>query len=96
MGKTYSNQQMISHLSRKGFKPVEGHHHFLFFHHDGKRTAVKTKVSHSKKVEYGGNLLSAVRKQVLLDSNNQLCRLLDCPMSVEEYVKILIDKGVEL
>jgi hypothetical protein len=77
-------------LENKGFVPEQRDHSFFFLHINGRKSSVRTKVSHGSK-EYGANLLSLVARQLHL-STAQLDDFLDCPLSHEEYVKILKDK----
>jgi hypothetical protein len=66
----------------------------LFWLYDGeKKTSVKTWVSHGLS-EYGDNLLAQVRKQLCLDTKTQLLELVECPLSQQEYLRILVQKRV--
>lgn len=83
-------------LPKKGFTKTEEGHHIYFHHHfNGKATGAYTYISHSRKIsDYSGRLLTDVRKQLELDSNKDVCDLVNCPMSEEEYNKILKQKGL--
>ncbi|MCW7072112.1 MAG: hypothetical protein OCU12_07300 [Methanophagales archaeon] len=90
-------RKIDSALRRKGFvkngfvKNEKKHHIFYFLYVDGKKTQIRTKLSHSSK-EYNDNLLSAIRKQLKFDSIKELEGFINCPISEDEYVRMLIDK----
>ncbi|GEM_PF-5255341 len=63
----------------------------------GESTHIFVPVSHSKKTEYAfgsGGLLNQVKHEVGLRTNAELRRLLECPMSFEDYVQVLEQRGV--
>jgi hypothetical protein len=79
-------------LLSKGFRYSDTHHRYLILHVGEKRTAIRTYVSHN--LEYGDSLLGQVRKQLHLSSRDDVLRLVDCPMSGDEYVAHLRDQGL--
>jgi hypothetical protein len=83
-----------SALKNKGFEPTEGDHHFfVYITLEGKKTAVRTKTSHTPKMkDISDNLLAQMAKQCRL-SKNDFSRLLDCPLDREAYENILKDNG---
>ncbi|WP_438316143.1 hypothetical protein [Sporosarcina sp. FA9] len=81
-----------SSLEKKGLKLKETHHHMYTFYVDGKKTSIRTRLSHGKK-EYDDHLLGQMAKQLKV-SKDQLLNFIDCPMSFEDYKKVLIDNGV--
>lgn len=83
-----------SGLKDKGFEQTEGDHHFfVYMTVEGKKTSVRTKTSHTPKMkDIPDNLLSQMAKQCKL-SKNDFFRLLDCPLSREEYEAILKEQG---
>ncbi len=85
-------RQIESALLSKGFKIEETHHEYFWFHYNGKRTHIKTRISHGK-IEYSANLISAIKKQLKLSSKKEIEDLLNCPMSGNDYIKILLQKG---
>lgn len=85
-------KEMLSALQRKGFVPASGDHAFLFLHVGGKKTSVRTMVSHGRG-EYGDGLLKQVARQLWL-SNAELDQLLDCPLTTEKYVDLLVENGI--
>jgi len=92
MSQPFTGKELSKSLTKKGFKEANSHHHFYFLYVDGKKTSIRTKVSHGSKT-YCGNLLSAVKKQLHL-SGGQLTDLVKCPMSEEEYIEHLKDKDL--
>lgn len=79
-------------LLAKGFQVEQTHHEYFWFYYNGKRTHIKTRISHGKK-EYGSNLISAIKKQLKLQSKQQIEDLLNCPMSEEDYIELLLSNG---
>ena len=85
-------RKICSALKKKGFEPEESHHTFFWFYYNGLRTHIKTRISHGNE-EYEDSLLSAMKKQLQLDSMNDLEDLINCPMSQMDYIKQLHDKN---
>jgi hypothetical protein len=81
-------------LQEKGFAKVEGdHHYFVYLARDGRKTRARTKTSHSPKVkDIADNLLGQMARQCMLTKPDFL-KLVDCPMSREEYERKLTDRG---
>lgn len=82
-------------LLEKGFKKTErDHHYFIYYTQDGKKTAIKTKTSHTKKMkDIPDNLLSQMAKQCNLRKSDFL-DLVDCPLSQDKYEQILQEKDI--
>ena len=80
-------------LLSKGFRSADTHHRYLVFHVADKPTSIRTHVSHSRP-DYGDNLLSKVQKQLHLPTKRDLLDLVDCPMSGEDYLKLLQEQGL--
>ena len=78
-------------LTSKGFKEKQGDHTFYFLYAGDKKTSVHTKISHGRK-EYGANLLSQMSKDLHL-TNKQFGQLIECPLSHEDYIQVLVDHG---
>lgn len=84
-----------SSLLRKGFARGDKHH--TYFHHkfQGRATGVYTYLSHTKKLrDITKDLLTAIRKQLKLDTNAQVADLANCPMDADQYNSILREKGL--
>ncbi|WP_424359934.1 hypothetical protein [Methanocella sp. MCL-LM] len=82
-------KKIITSLEKKGFVASESDHVMLFLYVDNKKTNIHTKISHGSR-EYGDSLLNMVKKELKLESRNQLDDLINCPMSSEEYLGILV------
>ena len=84
-----------SALLSKGFQESQNdHHYFIYFTKDGKKTTAKTKTSHTKKMkDIPDNLLSQMAKQCHL-KKAQFLDLVDCPLSQDQYEKILQNEGI--
>ncbi len=81
-------------LARKGFEREETHHTYFHHKHDGKYTGVYTYVSRGSKYKtYGRPLLARMKRELELDSVNELIQLLNCPMTQQAYDDKLKSKG---
>lgn len=78
-------------LQHKGFQLRENDHSFFHLFVDGKKTIVSTKISHGEK-EISDSLLGMMARQVKL-TRRQFNDLVDCPLTLEEYVKLLRAAG---
>jgi predicted RNA binding protein YcfA (HicA-like mRNA interferase family) len=87
-------RKIDSALIRKGFvkKEKRGHIYYILYV-KGKKTQIRTKLSHGSK-EYNDGLLSAIRKQLKFNSKKELENFINCPLSEEEYISMLMDKSV--
>ena len=87
-------RKIDSALIRKGFVKKEKRDHIYYILYvNGKKTQIRTKLSHSSK-EYNDGLLSAIRKQLKFNSKKELENFINCPLSEEEYISMLMDKSV--
>lgn len=80
-----SSEDIKAGLSRKGFVKKNGDHVFLWFHYEGKKTSIRTKVSHGD-AECGDSLLLLMARQLGL-TKAEFLDLVDCPMSQDEFVR---------
>ena len=83
-----------SALLAKGFRSSEGdHHYFIYYTKDGKKTPIKTKTSHSRKMkDIPDNILTEMAKQCRLNSS-QFKNLVDCHLTQAEYEQLLQKQG---
>jgi len=81
-------------LERKGFRRVETDHStFIYYSQANRKSRVRTKTSHgSGHRDISDNLLSCMAKQCKLN-NKQFQNLIECPLSTEEFEKILVNQG---
>ena len=90
---TIKTEKIKAALTSKGFvKEERSKHTFYFLVVDGKKTAIHTKLSRGSK-EYSNKLLSFMRKQLGFDKMRDLKDFIKCPISEDEYVKILNKRG---
>ena len=88
-------REIRSGLTSKGFVQSECDHSHLILYIDGKKTKIRTKVSHgSKSRDCGDYLLSIIKKQLRLHTKKQLLDLIDCPMTEHDYINILRANGI--
>lgn len=85
---------MIKKLKRKGFDiSHKKKHYFMMFYYNGKKTRAHTIINLRPKKVIGKGLFSTISKQLYLE-NPELIELLDCPMSQDDYIKILMTKEI--
>lgn len=89
---TYKPRILEKALLSKGFAKDNKHHRMLWFYLDGKKTAIRTRISHDAK-DYGDPLLGEMSKQVKLP-RKKFTDLIECPMSREDYIGHLRSAGV--
>ncbi len=78
-------------LTGKGFRAIESYHEVLWFFAQGKKTSIRTRLSHGSE-EYDDGLLGLMAKQLKL-KRSELNDLIECPMSGDEYLDALIRQG---
>jgi len=81
-------------LLRKGFasEPSKGHHNFYCLKIDGKEHAVYTYLGHGLK-EYSAALMAQMKKQLKFRETEKAEDFFDCPLSSEEYIRMLKANG---
>jgi len=84
----YRTSEIESALSKKGFLQHNTHHKMFTYYFDGKKTSVRTRMSHGID-SYGDNLLGPVAKQLKL-SKRQLEDFIECPLTAEKYADHLL------
>ena len=78
-------------LTAKGFEAVHTHHDMFWLCVGGKRSSVRTRISHGAS-EYGENLLGQMARQLGL-SRTEFDDFIECPLSEEQYVDLLAERG---
>lgn len=79
-------------LCRKGFERKNDADHVQYILYiNGLKTRIRTKISHGEN-EIGDDLISKMSRQLKL-SKKQFLDLIECPLSKEEYVKLLQKNG---
>lgn len=89
-------EDIVKALQTKGFEVQQGSrdHDFLFFSHAGKRQPVFTKVSRGRNYKTVGDPLLAKMSRQLHLTRKEFDRLVDCPMTLEEFTGHLVKAGV--
>ena len=91
MGGPRKTKAIRAALMKKGFIADDTHHEMFWMVVDGKKTSIRTRISHGAK-EYGDELLALVARQVGL-SKQELNRLIDCPMDGRKIRALLVERG---
>jgi len=91
MGDPRKTKVIRAALMKKGFIADDTHHEMFWMVVDGKKTSIRTRISHGAK-EYGDELLALVARQVGL-SKQELNRLIDCPMDGRKLRALLVERG---
>lgn len=86
-----SSQKTRKNLLKKGFSVDNNHHKFLKFFHEGEMI-LHTKISHGSDHDLDNYLIKQMSNQCKL-SKDEFCELALCPMSQEEFIKILREKN---
>ncbi len=87
-------KNLVNNLPKKGFVKNEDRHHIYFHHHyGGVDTGVYTYISHGSRKDYDKRVFSKIKRQLKLDSGQDLVNLVNCPMDEEQYNEILRNKG---
>ncbi len=78
-------------LTSKGFPQDNSHHEMYWLYHDGKKTSVRTRISHGA-TEYGDNLLGQMARQVGL-TRPEFSDFIACPMTAARYTALVTERG---
>lgn len=84
--------KVLRGLTKKGFCLAKGDHKHLIFYVDGKKTSIRTKVSHGSR-EISDSLINQMSIQIGLEKK-QFINFIDCPLSVKDYLKEIQKKGL--
>jgi hypothetical protein len=82
------------YLEIKGFNRNTDSHHISFVYEtaDGKRTSVRTRISHGRDRVLSDTLMGMMARQCKL-TRQQFNDLVDCPMDRSKYEAFLRDSG---
>ena len=91
---THKKREIVSSLTKKGFisKKGKSKHIKYTLYVQGKKTGVFTWVRHGLD-EYEDRLLNAMRKELHLETSQELEDLIECPMSKEALIALLTQRG---
>jgi len=78
-------------LTSKGFRCAKTHHEMYWLFAHGKKTSIRTRISHGQK-EYDTRLLGQMARQVGL-TREEFADLIDCPLEEQPYLELLIKRG---
>jgi len=78
-------------LRRKSFETYKSHHLMYWLVVKGQRTAIRTRISHGER-KADDWLLGQIARQLHL-SKQELEDLIDCPLSGEQYVRLMVERG---
>ncbi|BAD84560.1 hypothetical protein TK0371 [Thermococcus kodakarensis KOD1] len=83
-------------LEKKGFQKKEGGRHTKYILYvEGKKTRVITVFSRGRdKKELGNDLLRRIKKQLHLEEDDMFQDFVECPLTYEDYLSVLRQKGV--
>jgi hypothetical protein len=84
-------RQVDSSLTSKGFHKVDNDHHFYFLYHNGKKTSIRTKISHGER-EISDTNCGLMARQMKL-TTPQFKQFVDCKLVHAAYVELLINAG---
>lgn len=84
----------LKNLKNKGFSVAKhksvDHHYLEFYHND--LLILHTKISHGSKKDLDGYLIKKMSDQCKL-SKSDFAELVNCTLSQEKYIDILVEKG---
>jgi hypothetical protein len=81
-------------LNKKGFLSKKGKSKHIKYtlYVNGKKTGIYTWISHGLD-EYEDRLLNAMRKEIHLETSQELDDLIECPMSKDALIYLLTKRG---
>jgi hypothetical protein len=79
-------------LKKKGFAQKDTHHRMSCLCVNGRITGVHTFMSHGQK-DYSADLLAKMKNQLHL-SGKEFADLIQCPLTREQYLRLLVERGV--
>ena len=87
---------VLRNLPPKGFTlDSSGHHPYLCFYRNGKRTRFYTYVSHGKSGDdVGDDIVTGMKKQLGLSTSKQVRDLVECTMDGAQYLTALLTSGM--
>jgi hypothetical protein len=88
---TLKVRDILTGLGKKGFVQSESDHTHLIFFLNGKKTSIRTKVSHGSS-EINDHLINLMSMQIKLDKK-QFIDLVTCPFTLGDYLKELETQG---
>ncbi len=90
---SYKSKTVGAALERKGFQRTNSADRVYHLYVDGRRTSVRTKMSHGSDKALSDALIAQMRKQTRLD-RSEFDAFVRCPLSYEAYVALLKERGI--
>jgi hypothetical protein len=81
-------REVDSALTSKGFKKADRDHHFYYFWYNGKKTPIRTKISHGESEIHDRNCGSMARQIHL--NRGEFEKFVECALTEKLYVEKLI------
>ncbi|NPV00700.1 MAG: hypothetical protein HPY53_04885 [Brevinematales bacterium] len=92
---SYKPKEIETALKNKGFSKKNNSHKYFSFYYEGKKIGdIYPFISHSKGKEYNDSLLDALKKEMKMDSKENLCKFIECSLTQEDYIRILKSQNV--
>lgn len=89
----FNANTVSSALLRKGFRLKNNRHkHYIFYLPDGRKTRIKTYMSHNRQ-DIGSHLVSQMSKQLHL-TKEEFKNLVDCILTMNDYLAVLQSKNL--
>ncbi|MDF2889803.1 MAG: hypothetical protein K0R80_170 [Clostridia bacterium] len=89
---TAKTKDIRASLNKKGFIEEEDRdHRYFFLTINNKKTSIRTKLSHGDS-EIDSFLIGKMAKQTGL-TNKEFEDLIKCPLTKDEYIKLLLERG---
>jgi len=77
---------------KKGNSSKNKHHIYYYLFVNGKKQRIYTYISHGSK-EYNNYLMGEMKKQLKFNNSEEADDFFDCPMTEEDYIKMLKEKN---
>ena len=91
---TLKTRDVLNGLGKKGFRLSEGNHKYLIFYFNGKKSPIRTKISHGGK-EIDDSLINLMSMQLKLEKT-KFVDFIKCPLTQDDYLKELEAQGIYL
>lgn len=88
---TLKVRDVLNSLMKKGFVRSEGDHRHLIFYCNGKKTPIRTKVSHGSR-EVDDSLINLMSVQIRIEKK-QFIDMVNCPFTHDDYLRELQSQG---
>lgn len=90
---TLESHKLIQALKQKGFVQEPSDHKRFRLYVDGRKSSVKTMVSHGAKHTLSDGLSNTIQKQLGFATSSELRSFVDCGIDHTQHVRLLIERG---